>query len=253
MMEARLPLDKLNRTFSLVTAWLKKRRPDILSLVGSLQHASKVVHCSRPFLSRMYATAARVRELDYYTRLNKEFHSDLHWWHTFLTSWNGLSLFRSTIMAPKFHILTNAFGSWGCRALFQGHWFQLPWDNSWLDINVMAKELLPIILSTAVWGQNYKNHKCATIAIILVLLMHCPRALREILLSCNCSVAFGFLLHITVYILYANISQALRIYVAADHLSRNNITFFFSSYPQASPKPTPLPPSLLPSQGQIRH
>ena len=114
MMEARLPQDKLNHTFSLVTAWLKKKKAtkrDILSLVGSLQHASKVVHCSRPFLSRMYATAARVRELDYYTCLNKEFRSDLHWWHTFLISWNGLSLFRSTVVAPKFHIYTDASGS----------------------------------------------------------------------------------------------------------------------------------------------
>ena len=39
MMEARLPLDKLNRTFSAVTTWLKKKKAtkrDILSLVGSL-------------------------------------------------------------------------------------------------------------------------------------------------------------------------------------------------------------------------
>ena len=91
----------------------------------------------------MYVTAAGVRELDYYTRLNKEFRPDLHWWHAFLTSWNGLSLFRSTVVVPKFHIHTDASGSWGCGALFQGHWFQLPWDNSWLDTNIMAKELLP--------------------------------------------------------------------------------------------------------------
>ena len=136
MVEAQLPLGKLNRTFSLVTAWLNKKKTtkrDMLSLVGSLQHTSEVVHCGRPFLSIMYATAARVRELDYYTRLNKEFRSDLHWWHTFLFSWNGLSLFRSTVVVPKFHIHTDASGSWECGALFQGHWSQLPWDNSWLD------------------------------------------------------------------------------------------------------------------------
>ena len=104
----------------------------------------------------MYATAARVRELDYYTCLNKEFRSDLHWWHTFLTSWNGLSLFRSTVVAPKFHIHTDASGSWGCGALFQ-HCFQLPWDNSWLNTNIMAKELLPIILSTAIWGPKLQK------------------------------------------------------------------------------------------------
>ena len=60
-------------------------------------------------------------------------------------------------MAPKFHIHTDASGSWGCGALFKGHWFQLPWDNSWLDTNIMAKELLLIILSTAVWGPKLQK------------------------------------------------------------------------------------------------
>jgi len=33
--------------------------------------------------------------------------------------------------------------------------------------------------------------------------------------------------------------------IAADHLSRNNVSSFFSLYPQAKLIPTPIPPSLL--------
>ena len=33
----------------------------------------------------MYVTAAKVKQLDYYTPLNRDFRSDLHWWNTFLT------------------------------------------------------------------------------------------------------------------------------------------------------------------------
>ena len=40
----------------------------------------------------MYATATKVKELEYFTRLNSDFHSDLSWWHSFLTVWNGVSL-----------------------------------------------------------------------------------------------------------------------------------------------------------------
>ena len=78
-MEARLPEDKLtsNRTDAM--------RREILSLVGSVQHATKVVQHDRAFVSRMYATAAKLRELHFHTRLNVEFCSDLCWWHTFLT------------------------------------------------------------------------------------------------------------------------------------------------------------------------
>ena len=35
--------------------------------------------------------AAKVKELDFYTKLSKEFQSDLIWWHTFFNSWNGQS------------------------------------------------------------------------------------------------------------------------------------------------------------------
>jgi len=65
----------------------------ILSLVGLLQHATKVVRCGRAFVVCMYSTAAKVKQLGYYTRLSHDFHSDLAWWHTFLSQWNGVSFF----------------------------------------------------------------------------------------------------------------------------------------------------------------
>ena len=94
-LEARLPEDKLCKLQEQVSQWVGRKdakKREILSLVGSLQHATKVVHCGRAFVSRMYATAAKLREMHFHTRLNAEFRSDLCWWHTFLTEWNGLSL-----------------------------------------------------------------------------------------------------------------------------------------------------------------
>lgn len=51
-METRLPKDKLQRMRILVREWLTKKKAtkrEILSLVGLLQHATKVVRCGRPF------------------------------------------------------------------------------------------------------------------------------------------------------------------------------------------------------------
>ena len=61
----------------------------------------------------MYATVARVKELDYYTRLGWEFKSDLAWWHTFLVSWKDLSLLRSVSCSTPadFVIQTDASGT----------------------------------------------------------------------------------------------------------------------------------------------
>ena len=59
----------------------------------------------------MYATAAKVQQLDYYTRLNRDFRSDLYWWQKFLITWNGYSLLRSIMAKPDFCIQTDASGS----------------------------------------------------------------------------------------------------------------------------------------------
>ena len=94
-MEARLPEEKLTRVQHTVADWLTRKKAtkrEILSLVGQLQHATKVVRYGRTFVARMYSTAAKVPQLDFHTRLNLAFRSDLWWWHTFLHLWNGVSL-----------------------------------------------------------------------------------------------------------------------------------------------------------------
>lgn len=85
-MEARLPLDKLFRVRHAVSDWLDKKcatQWQILSLVGLLQHAAKVVRPGRVFVRQTYRVTAHVRDIDHYTQLNKEYKSDLYWWHTF--------------------------------------------------------------------------------------------------------------------------------------------------------------------------
>ena len=81
-MEVHLPEDKLQKAQQMVKDWLVKKNAtkwEILLLVGVLQHAAKVVLPGRNFVSRLYATAAKVKELDCFTRLNKDFCYDLYW------------------------------------------------------------------------------------------------------------------------------------------------------------------------------
>ena len=120
--------------------WLLKRnatKREIFSLVGLLQHASKVVRCGRAFVGRMYQAATKVKELSFFTCLTKEFRSDLFWWHFFLTSWNGLSLLRSSnFTQADCCIQIVASGLWGCGAVFGNHWFQRPWPVEWNSIGI---------------------------------------------------------------------------------------------------------------------
>ena len=126
-MEAKLPTEKLHRLQLLVTEWLDKSKAtkrEILSLVGQLQHATKVIRQGRTFVSCLYITAAKVKKLNFYTRLNQELRSDLCWWSTFLHHWNGLSLlcWSGCSQSPDFIIQTDASGLWGCRAFHHGRW-----------------------------------------------------------------------------------------------------------------------------------
>ena len=56
-------------------------KTEILPLFELLQHATKVLRCGRIFVAQVYATTAKVKELHFLTRLNKEFQSDIAWWY----------------------------------------------------------------------------------------------------------------------------------------------------------------------------
>ena len=249
-MEARLPVDKLRRTREQIGSWMQKKKAtkrEILSLVGVLQHATKIVRSGRTFLSRMYATAAKLREMHFYTRLNKEFRSDLCWWDIFLESWNGISLLQcTTTLTPTAHelsIQTDASGSWGCGAFFEGRWLQLEWSEQWFTERIMAKELLLIVLSCAVWGPTLARHKvlfqCDNSRVVAALqkgsakdntVMHLLRCL------------WFFVAHYNIVLMPEHIAGVDN--CTADHLSRNNMYNFFSINPQASHIPTPVGPLL---------
>ena len=110
--------------------------------------------------------------------------------------------------------------------------------------HVMAKELVPIILSTAAWGPLLqKSHVCyhcdnsSVVAALSKGSAHDPIVMQ--LLRC----LLFFIAHHDIHIVCEHIAGSKNI--AADHLSRNNLSSFFSSCPQALSIPTPLPPALL--------
>ena len=175
-MEACLPKDKLQRIRKLLATWLSKKsatKREILSLVGLLQHATKVVKPGRTFVARMYSEAARLKRLSFFTRLSKAFRSDLRWWHLFIHNWNGVSFLEclSPPLPPDTQIQTDASGTWGCGALFQNFWLQLKWSTEWKRMDIMAKELVPIVLSCAIWALYFPKRYWNSSVIIAALSM----------------------------------------------------------------------------------
>ena len=104
-------------------------------------------------LSHVYSRAAKPRELHYYTKLTKDLRSNFYWWHVFVSSCNGISFHESIYLrtTTDYYIETDALGSWGCRGCFKEYWFQYARQPGWSSINIMAKDLVPIVFSCAVW------------------------------------------------------------------------------------------------------
>ena len=174
------------------------------------------------------------------------FPSDMLWWRTFMVEWNGLSLLRSKFLwsLPDYCIQTDASGSWGCGAFLEGEWFQWQWPQESLEMSIMAKELVPITLSCAVWGPKLAKRRvlfqCDNLSLVNAISKGSSRE-KEVM---------HLLRYLWFFVAYFDINLHAKhiagaVYTTADQLSRNHMKSFFSSHPQVSLLPTPLPPALL--------
>ena len=123
----------------------------------------------------MYVTAAKLQKMHFLTRPNKEFSSDLMWWHTFLQSWNKLSMLRHPALrtASDLSIQTDALGLWDCGAVFNAQWLQWLWTPEWSNSGIMAKELVPITFSCIVCGSQLStqqvNFQCDNSSLLVAI------------------------------------------------------------------------------------
>lgn len=158
----RLPEEKLARLQSLLQEWSTKKgctKRELLSLIGSLQHAATVIKPGRVFLRRLIDLSTVPKQLHYYVRLNQEARSDICWWAKFIEHWNGYGLLAAVGgLLPSVAIQSDASGSWGCGAVLGRSWIQLEWPSSWSSRPIAPKEMAPIILSALAFGRQLQHH-----------------------------------------------------------------------------------------------
>ena len=165
----------------------------------------------------MIDLSSGVQALYHRVRLNAGFRSDLKWWGCFLPMWNGSGHLCSVIKREPQVVLTcDASGSWGCGAFTStGQWFQLALPDSWQEVHITVKELLPIVLAAAIWGPLWRVMRCLSFFLthwdMMFVCSHIPG-------TDNC---------------------------AADALSRNSLSSFQSLVPEAEADPTPIHEDLL--------
>lgn len=175
-MECRLPKDKLDRLVTMISSMLGKskcKQKEMLSLIGHLVFAARVIPAGRSFMSRLFQAAYSVKRLHHTISINAEAKADLEMWARFLSGWNGISLFLdlTETRAPDFDLYTDSSGKVGFGAYFQGQWFCSSWaaskpmlDNMEEDTSMSFKELVPIVIAAMLWGSRWSRKR---------ILFHC--------------------------------------------------------------------------------
>ena len=214
-------MDEANKPANSSGLWKKR---ELLSLIGLLTHAASVVRPGRAFLRSLIDVAAAVRDLDHWVQLNSAACADLAWWHTFLAFWNGKS-FMPPSDRPLF-ITSDASGSWGCGAAYQNLWFQLQWSESWENLPIAPKELVPIVIAVILWGPYWVGRHicclCDNTAVVAVV--NKGTAMDSALSHLLRLLAFALaVLDITLTARHLPWAQN----TSADVLSRNNLQLFF--------------------------
>ena len=155
-----LPKDKLLRLRELLSHWRHCRsctKKDLQRFLGHLSHAATVIRPGRIFLYNLFSLLSRLSAPNHYTRLNLDTRADIAWWQCLLQHWNGCSFFPPA--APSCQVSSDASGSFRCGAYSAdlGLWFQLSWPQSWSSNSIAAKELVPIVISAALWGPHWSG------------------------------------------------------------------------------------------------
>ena len=244
--ELRLPPEKLQRLLDMLPSWLSRHkctRRELESLIGTLQHACKVIRPGRSFLRRIIALLSHAKRSHHYIRLNAEFKSDIAWWKVFASQWNGTAIIIPSGQ-PDITITSDASGSWGCGAWCGNRWFQLEWNELLKDKNISVKELIPILVAVVLWGPQWQGKRivshCDNAAVVSILNSRYSRD-KDLMQILRC--LFFLEAQLQFQLSASHIPGVAN--ACADYLSRNQLGAFMNEMPHADPYPTPIPSSLL--------
>ena len=120
-------------------------------------------------------------------------------------------------------------------------WFQCCWLPEWALHHIMVKELVPIVLSCAVWGRKLAGNRvldeCDNSSVVIAVNKHYARDQTAMHLLRS---LWFFVAHFDIDLKCKHIAGVDN--STADHLSRDNLHLFFHLHPQVTMEPTPLSP-----------
>lgn len=249
LMEARLPVDKVEKIKKQLVQMLQKEQTtlrEFQSLIGLLNFACSVVVPGRAFLRRMIDLTCGITEPTAHIKVTKETKADIQTWLSFVSSFNGKSVFlpQKWLSTDHLTLYTDASGSLGFAAILGQDWFASHWNVLLKDCQIAVKELFPIVLAIELWGNKIKNKRILfmsdNMAVVQIInkqtskdrtIMKLVRRLVLATLKCN------------IHFRAKHIPGKHN--VTADRLSRFQFQAAFQSAPHLNRQQTPIPQASL--------
>ena len=246
--ELRLPSHKLADLMEELQSWLARKtttKRRLLSLIGKLAFAAKAVPAGRLFIRRLITLSTKAKQLHHRINLNKEARADVQWWLSFLPTWNGKAFFidPASVNACHLELYTDASGTHGCGAYYQGQWFHHEWQPHQklsIHISIQWQELFAILAAALTWGHNWLGKRvqfnCDNMSVVHAWTGKKSKQPR----------IMALLRHLFLVAAKNNFSVSLKHVPGiknpiADAISRKQFTRLFSLAPQANRSPTATP------------
>ena len=240
-MTASISSERKQELLSALQSMIERRKctkQQLLSLIGKLSFACKVVPAGRIFLRRLIDLSCSVSRIHHHIRLTKEAHLDMYWWFNFLPQWSGTSCILETewTTTPSMNLYTDASGTLGWGAYWSGRWLQAHWSLNDCKKDIVWKELFAIVAAVNSWGHHWQQKK---------VLFHCdnqsvcdiwhrdssrsPEVMALVRMLYFCAAKFD------INVMIAHIAGSSN--EIADALSRFQATRFHQLAPLAEPQP----------------
>lgn len=242
-MEARLPRDKVLRIQEAVKSYSIRKsctKRELLSLLGHLNFACRVILPGRSFISHLIKLSTTVQKLHHHVQL-KHCRSDLAMWAKFLSNWNGISFFINDNIekAADIQLYTDAtmtaFGG-----IYRNEWFQgeFPSELLYEQTSMALLELYPIVMACMLWGKFWNRKRilfnCDNIATVEIInkgrskISSIMKLMRTLTYQ---SAINGFVIHAQHI---PGVDNGI-----ADSISRYQMVKFRTMAPEANMRPTP--------------
>ena len=129
------------------------------SAADKLSFAARTMPAGRTFLRRLYdfSKATSGKGNNSVLRIPESAQEDIHWWIDALRYWKGKSFFLMDTFTPSPDLVlqTDASGTIGYGAYFNGRWLHGRWTEVQQPLSIEYKELFAIVTACCTWGSKW--------------------------------------------------------------------------------------------------